>query len=441
MPILYVYVDDSAGTLWVPLRVQVYGRRDDPRDGRRRAWLEADVYLGPRSGPIGVLVEPGDCMVVARRLTGERFAEIPVRVDEGDAEVQPVGIDPAFGAPRDWLNDAAATGLLANLEHRRHPTTEPPALATSERWLWVRVWDRHERSWRLADPPAVRMADPGYALLRLEESGNIPRAVQVGGPGSPWQIALLPPSPGSAEIVVAAHEDSRGWSATFGLLLRSPEAEAQLRALAAGAPVKPAELLGTFSYPSPTLDGYLSSILAGLLALRFNLLGEDWLQLPSPDWALGMAAGDRDEEGMEVSCPSDFLVTVAWMHLRRRTADPGAVGSLLLEAERLGPPFIAYALELLRDGLALLAEDTPEGMHAAEFREALGRVRRYTDAAAPGSGYTSFFGHAPDQPSLVPLVGLPAFLSPEAVLSFAPETDNDEGTLEVPEPPTFQMEM
>jgi hypothetical protein len=236
------------------------------------------------------------------------------------------------------------------------------------------------------------------------------RAVQTGGPGSLWQLVLVPPSVEPSSLLLAVTRPTGAtFSVTSELFAGQGPREALLRCLTSPAPVWPARLWEAATEGGRLLrdshdpfERRLLLALSGLLALRFNLtVAAVGVTAASAALEEAVFQGRKDLGDVHRQGPSDLLVVAAWTELLSAGRPDAALArELLLEASRTLPAF-AYGLELLTGGLGLLEPD-------ADVEAARGRLRPFAEAAVPARGYTSYYGRAPGAPAIEPLLGEPS---------------------------------
>jgi hypothetical protein len=92
----------------------------------------------------------------------------------------------------------------------------------------------------------------------------------------------------------------------------------------------------------------------------------------------------------------DGPVIAAWQRLRSEAPEYSEAYDLLIEAMRRGLPVYTEGVRLLKDGLELFANDDERDWDVADQ---LAELDRYGKAMTWSKSETTYFGHAPDEPT------------------------------------------
>jgi hypothetical protein len=292
--------------------------------------------------------------------------------------------------------------------------------------VWLRFFDwlgPHLRA-GLSDTLVEKIEADGARVVFRPWPWPWPLYAQVGGPGTPWQVFVVPPATSSfCSLIIIPDTEGGLFGASCQVFAGNGPREALLRALTAPAPVDPGVLFEaatksgrSWEEEDDPFERWILLALAGLFALRFNLTEADKGATESSKLAFAKAAeeGQRalDMSSIPSMVPTDLLIIAAWQNLRRENGPEWSLARrLLLEAARRNLPYFAYALDMLHGGLRLLADAgaTESDSKDLELLSALDDIRPYVEAAVPGRGYTSFFGRSPDEPTVEPLLGEPPY--------------------------------
>jgi hypothetical protein len=343
--------------------------------------LFRDVAV-PVGGHREMDVSAGAYLVRARLPSGAAFSTRAVARPDEVSEVH-LG---RVGSPHEWLELQALIGSVDS----QHPGAAPAAPEEPLLPAWIRQWSGNGAGWEVRPFAPARMESEGFAVLRMDASGEGRRLLQLGGEEVPWRLVALPPSP---EVEV--------------LIRRSPHAPAEISV--ATTDRRAEMLLGYLSHGQVGMAGVIAGESPSDMALESEqadpapaaILGYYLLRAGPQPSMLGWTGTLADRFP---SLP-DGCVIDGWAHLR--AVDPPELvrgRSRLLEAAGRGVPAYTEGLRLLYHGLRLLRQETPDDQ---EVEDALARVGAYAAATDWTMPVTSFTGSHPDAPSLVPALGIP----------------------------------
>jgi hypothetical protein len=268
-------------------------------------------------------------------------------------------------------------------------TTEPVLL------VWTRLWRGTVAGPLPAEPAGAWTPAMEHVVeVPVERDAHV---VQAGGDQVAWRFVALPPAQTCRLTLtrVPAVQDFddgvrvRAWG-TY------PRAQAMLRYLTAGqldqakivAGDVVQEATGLFSEKAASPEG---AAIAGYLMLRVHQIQR------LRDWP--------DNFANWFGWLPDAHVIHAWQLLReRRVPQRDLARRRLLDAVHAGIPRYTEGLRLLFEGLRMFAAtDRDDG----EVRAATDRVRQYASCCDWTAPQTTYWGAAPDEPSLKRQIGRP----------------------------------
>lgn len=347
-----------------------------------------------------VSLDPGTYLVRAELPSGRVVKESAVveakrgaRVDLGTVRSQ-----------HEWTQPAVLLGDIADRD-------APPGPRLDARpGLWLVDWVRGARGWRERPwPPVLVGSDDHHLAYDMPPGRGALQMIQYGATGVPWRLVALPPSPQPVRVVLTPTEEPEGL--TCSVSTREHDADMLLRYLAAGD-MRAADVTGEPLQASLRRGLGSGEATAERFARRktfdpgsaaigfyhlFRVRADDKLR----DWPGNFARW--------FPWIPDAHVIRGWQALRANDAKSKRVArTSLLAATEAGVPVFTEGLQLLLEGLHMLARDAGADVRDhARLAAAAERVSTFAAAADLEQPFTTFRGTRPDAPGRDAPAGAP----------------------------------
>jgi hypothetical protein len=355
--------------------------------------------------------------VEVRQFSLRMNTAVPVEVPPGDYSVR-VMLPSGRTLTRHVNLSAQGSALQLSTRHSAHEWLGWPAFVgdyppkqeyeqevppVTEPTIWHRLWRRSGRSWSVEPWPDSwvdsddRAWNYGFASRAYWE-----RIIEVGGKDVPWRYTLLPPT---SHVNVTIHPKGgdgiheRGARITVGCS-NEQGPEGLLRYLSSGL-LEAAGPIADDLLNSPGGVWVAPESVMAPAAIGYYLLEvQDWPRLSSVISRLTKQAPSL----------SDTAVLQGLYALQAPNSKALSEASdWLVEATTRGVPAFTVGLVKLRDGLERLRHSKPRAkVRQARIDRALDMITPYAEASDWTKPYTTFYGLAPDRPSLASATGVPS---------------------------------
>jgi len=355
--------------------------------------------VAPSSDTFRTELSTGDYMILATLPSGQTIQRKVHLTDRQEAVVHF-----SVSSPHEWLQWETLLGMVRPFSVTGAAVTAGEDQEECIVESYLRLWVKGHETW-LGEPLPIhdQKFDGRVGRLSFDTASDKLQVLQVFGPRFvPSRFIALPPRErisvvyqpaerpsyydGGVSVRVASHDPIVETMLRF---LRYSDSQTQNSLAPVALETAEQTLRNKFERPSEALA-------AGYYLLRIG--GYEYLH----DWLRNFS--DRFKH------LPDPPVLFAWQCLRQRTDTVEAAAFWFLEGARRGIPIYTEGMQLLFDGLELMAtsEDAP-AKYREDARIELKRIRPYYEARRGQNIHTTFLGITPNEPSLEPSYQVPSF--------------------------------